>query len=200
MVNEKGDAWKKSSYEKDEWVKTAVTKDTKGYRVITCSVDNKQHRMYLHRAIAEAFLPNPNGYAMVLFKNKNIDDVYLGNLKWGTAKELHIKEKVYGCSRCGSKEELSEDPSFICPVCRYKEKQAEKKFKRMQEQKLKAKQMLRDVDASLLRKRHREVYELKKEGLTNEEIGNKMGISRQRVGQIMKKVVACKKRRSNGDG
>ena len=43
---------------------------------------NQQHRQYVHRLVAEKYLPNPNGYEHVLFKDGNVKNCRADNLEW----------------------------------------------------------------------------------------------------------------------
>lgn len=56
---------------------------TKGYYMI----GNKPNRKYLHRAIAEAFIPNPDNLPMVRHLNDIPYDNSVENLAWGTQKD-----------------------------------------------------------------------------------------------------------------
>lgn len=59
------------------------------YTGITYLIDgkhvNKQRRV--HILLAETFLPNPNGYPIVMHKDNNKENNSLENLKWGTISE-----------------------------------------------------------------------------------------------------------------
>lgn len=43
---------------------------------------NKKYRQYVHRLVAEKYLPNPNGYEHVLFKDGNVKNCNITNLEW----------------------------------------------------------------------------------------------------------------------
>ena len=53
-----------------------------GYPCVQLYKNNKGHKGYIHRLIAEAFLPNPHGYECVDHINGVRTDSYLGNLRW----------------------------------------------------------------------------------------------------------------------
>jgi hypothetical protein len=44
--------------------------------------DNTWRSFYVHRLLAEAFVPNPNGFCNVRFIDKDIDNIQINNLKW----------------------------------------------------------------------------------------------------------------------
>ena len=43
---------------------------------------NKKYRQYVHRLVAEKYLPNPEGYEYVLFKDGNVKNCNADNLEW----------------------------------------------------------------------------------------------------------------------
>lgn len=59
----------------------------KGYYCIDLAKDGVTKHYLLHRLLAEAFIPNPNNYPIVLHKDNNKLNVSLDNLSWGTYSE-----------------------------------------------------------------------------------------------------------------
>jgi hypothetical protein len=43
---------------------------------------NRRHRQYIHRLVAEKFIPNPEGYEFVMFKDGNVKNCSADNLEW----------------------------------------------------------------------------------------------------------------------
>ncbi len=43
---------------------------------------NRRHRQYIHRLVAEKYLPNPEGYEHVMFKDGNVKNCNVDNLEW----------------------------------------------------------------------------------------------------------------------
>jgi cytoplasmic iron level regulating protein YaaA (DUF328/UPF0246 family) len=43
---------------------------------------SKKYRQYVHRLVAEKYLPNPNNYEHILFKDGNVKNVSVDNLEW----------------------------------------------------------------------------------------------------------------------
>lgn len=48
---------------------------------------NKQTQVYVHRVLALAFIPNPNGYELVRHLDDIGDNNAIDNLAWGTAAD-----------------------------------------------------------------------------------------------------------------
>ena len=56
-----------------------------GYKVVTLTKDGKMMNLYVHRIVAEAFLPNPDNLPMVNHKDEDKANNFLENLEWCTA-------------------------------------------------------------------------------------------------------------------
>ena len=56
-----------------------------GYDSITLNKNGKKITRYIHRIVAEAFIPNPNNYPMVNHKDENKKNNNVENLEWCTA-------------------------------------------------------------------------------------------------------------------
>ena len=56
----------------------------KGYRYVTISVSKKRNNHYVHRLVAEFFLPNPKNLPVVNHINGNKADNRVENLEWCT--------------------------------------------------------------------------------------------------------------------
>ena len=61
--------------------------DSNGYLITTLSKNSKVKRHYLHRLVAEAFIPNPNSLPCIDHINTVKDDNKVENLKWCSYKE-----------------------------------------------------------------------------------------------------------------
>ena len=60
---------------------------SKGYKAIIVSVNNKATNHSVHRMVAKAFIPNPEGKPQVNHKNSIRDDNRVENLEWVTVSE-----------------------------------------------------------------------------------------------------------------
>lgn len=72
-------------------VKTGLVKkpwvNNKGYLCIDLSKDGVTKHYLLHRLYAEAFIPNPNSYPVVMHLDNNKQNLSPDNLQWGTYSE-----------------------------------------------------------------------------------------------------------------
>lgn len=49
--------------------------------------DNRRHHRYMHRLVAEAFIPNPNNYPLVRHLDDDPSNNCVENLAWGTSRD-----------------------------------------------------------------------------------------------------------------
>lgn len=59
----------------------------KGYPVVFIQDNNKKHLRKIHRLVAEAYIPNPNNYQVVMHLDNNPQNNTIENLKWGTQSD-----------------------------------------------------------------------------------------------------------------
>ena len=57
-----------------------------GYEHVELNINGKAKKHYVHRLVAEAFIPNPNGYDVVNHKDENPANNRADNLEWCTQK------------------------------------------------------------------------------------------------------------------
>lgn len=72
------------------WSSNKVLKpanNSKGYYFVHLSKNNKVSRKYVHRLVAEAFIPNPENKAAVNHINCDRSDNRVENLEWTTYRE-----------------------------------------------------------------------------------------------------------------
>ena len=72
-----------------------------GYLQYNLRRGKESHTVFAHRAVAEAFIPNPNNLPLVNHKDENPKNAYVGNLEWcthsynNTYNNSHIKRAEY---------------------------------------------------------------------------------------------------------
>lgn len=57
-----------------------------GYKRVNLSKSGERKTYYVHRLVAETFIPNPNGYSEVNHKDENKSNNNIDNLEWCTSK------------------------------------------------------------------------------------------------------------------
>ena len=77
--------------------------DRLGYNVVSLCKEGKKESHYVHRLVAEAFVPNPNNYPMVNHKDESRDNNEAKNLEWCT----HQYNLNYGTSSKRKNKKLS---------------------------------------------------------------------------------------------
>lgn len=166
------------------------------YKCITYVEDGKQVQEYVHRIMAEAFIPNPDEKEQVNHIDNNGHNNDLENLEWVTDKEnkAHAREVLGNYSMKNAKmcifceSEMTKSALQVCENCSKKVKRlktAEEKLKRLNEK-------YSDVDPNTLTHREKVIVSLTIKGQTLEEIADTYKISKQRVSQILKKVLERK--------
>lgn len=77
--------------------------NSKGYHVVKLSVNGKYKSVYVHRLVANAYVPNPNGKPEVNHKDGVKTNNTPSNLEWTTRKEnAHHAIEALGVSIYGS--------------------------------------------------------------------------------------------------
>ena len=77
-VTEDGRVW---SYRSNKFMTPA---QNNGYLFVNLYKEHKLKKAYIHRLVAEAYLPNPNNYLEVNHVDENKDNNALSNLEWCT--------------------------------------------------------------------------------------------------------------------
>ena len=67
-------------------IRPSMNRKENGYKIIHLSKQNKKYTRYVHRVVAEAFVPNPNNYPCVNHKDEVRTNNCFNNLEWCTHK------------------------------------------------------------------------------------------------------------------
>ena len=67
--------------------KSVFPNKNNGYLYCGITYDEGQRQRRVHILIAEAYIPNPNNYPVVMHKDNNKQNCCVENLKWGTVQE-----------------------------------------------------------------------------------------------------------------
>lgn len=88
-VNQNGDVYNKHG------VKLKPSVQRNGYLIVSLSNEKVKHKRFLvHRLVAQAFIPNPNGLPQVNHIDKNKQNNCVDNLEWCTPLENLNHSKV----------------------------------------------------------------------------------------------------------
>lgn len=67
--------------------KSVFPNKNNGYLYCGITYDEGQRQRRVHILVAEAYIPNPNNYPVVMHKDNNKQNCCVENLKWGTIQE-----------------------------------------------------------------------------------------------------------------
>ncbi|WP_436863644.1 HNH endonuclease [Mammaliicoccus sciuri] len=155
------------------------------YLAVSATINKKQKHFYVHRLLAQAFIPNPLNKPQVNHKDGNPSNNDLNNLEWVTASEnvqhaydtgLNKPLSEYG-SKCKMCDELTASKNRFCYEC----KKTLQRELTESSRRIDISTMYLNLNPEHLTKTQRKIYELRKNFLTVKEISQMLGISRQAV-------------------
>ena len=85
--------WKRASCPKEFILKSTLANN--GYCQVTLYKDTKRKKYLVHRLVAEAFIPNPDGLPHINHKDENPENNKADNLEWCTP----LYNNKYGTAR-----------------------------------------------------------------------------------------------------
>lgn len=113
------------SYRSKKFLKPRVHRD--GYLIVALSKDYKKKQCFLHRLVAEAFIPNPDNLPQVNHRDEVKIHNSLQNLEWCTAKynSQYSNDKKVLCVETGviynsitkAAEAVKGNKGNICKAC-----------------------------------------------------------------------------------
>lgn len=93
--------------------KSTFINKTNGYLYCNITYDEGQRQRRVHILVAEAYIPNPNNYPVVMHKDNNKANPEVSNLEWGT-----VSKNTKDSYRDGlAKNDKSWDDSQSIPIC-----------------------------------------------------------------------------------
>ena len=162
----------------------------KNYCTVSCRLDGKQKHFYVHRLVAEAFIPNPLNLPQINHIDGDPTNNHVSNLEWCTPKQNIDHAYQNGlmnpyinsepCKMCG---EPTAAKDGICTECKRKLKIAaheESKAADLQEE-------LASIDINILNYRDRDIVQMRMTGMTLQEIGDVYGYSKEYIRQIIER-------------
>lgn len=98
----------------------SLSKDKDGYRVCKIMVNNKNKDVRIHRAVAEAFIPNPECKPCVNHIDGNKNNNNVSNLEWCTIRENNIHAFKTGLmeNSLRNRRALSREQEIFCVKAR----------------------------------------------------------------------------------
>lgn len=182
VVYEDGRVW---SNKRNKYLSHTRTSRNGRYLCVGLMVNGKQKHQYIHRLLAECFIPNPENKLEVNHLDGNPRNYSLDNLEWVTRSEncqhayatglMDKNLKTKEC-KCG---EMVHPRIEMCKRCRDARKRQKAKMVLVDKRN-------READALESRCRNRkdvEFLKLWRNGTTYAEIGEKLGCTKQAVEQ-----------------
>ena len=154
------------------------------YPYVSHTVLGVQNRYTAHHLVANCFVPNPHNYRMVEILDGNPYNLHPSNLSWMAEAERSvkvnktIKQRSIKCPECGYVYHQNKGECRRCRLAKERERQRIEKLR----------QPFTHVDSSVLDEHWANVLDKRLKGYKQEEIALEIGVTKQRVGQILKAI------------
>ena len=192
--------------ERDGWIVAPQCKTSRDgrYLAVTGMVNGKQKHFYVHRLIGNAFIPNPESKPQINHIDGNGQNNHVSNLQWVTAKEniQHaydngLFQKIV-CRICKKevfmRKETYEKRGHMCGKCHANHKND---LKQLNNALSRLVRLRKELETARPRNNRDElILELRSSGKTLQEIGDQIGITRERTRQIIN-IMKDHKRQTN---
>lgn len=163
------------------------------YLAVSAYVDGKQNHYYVHRLVAEAYIPNPENKPTVNHRDCNGRNNAVSNLEWATYQENTNHAVFNGLNRsvatCGVPCVCCGNPTLtknrVCRACKIESKIIEKRLSVVERKAEIVEVILNKVEIDEISERNLDMLRMYSRGATLQEIGDRFGITRERVRQII---------------
>ena len=154
------------------------------YPYVSHTILGVQNRYTAHHLVANCFVPNPHNYRMVKLIDGNPYNLHPSNLSWMAEAERKakvnktIKQRSITCPECGYVYHQNKGECRRCRLAKEKERQRIEKLRKP----------FTHVDSSVLDEHWANVLDKRLKGYRQEDIALEIGVTKQRVGQILKAI------------
>lgn len=151
---------------------------------VSCSVSGKQRWFYVHRLVAEAYIPNPDSYPQINHKDGNPRNNICTNLEWCTGKQnmqhaIRTGLKTYHHNpRCSCGRGLVYSGLRLCNRCM-------ENLVSIEHRRIKMRNEWGHKDLASIPEPNRLMIIMHYSGKSMAEIGRCYGLSRERIRQII---------------
>jgi len=165
------------------------------YRAVNLYQNGILYRRYVHRLVADAYLPNPNEYSQINHIDGNPSNNYVENLEW-CSREQNIQHAYHNglfpaviCVLCNEKYHPKRKTSnwYFCSGCKDRILTAAAIAVRNDE--FDTEEIENALTADDLTSLGRKYLLMRARGMSYQNIADKLGCSRQNVHQIVKTAV-----------
>lgn len=168
------------------------TSRNKKYHTVCAQIDGKQRHFYVHRLVAEAFIPNPLNKPQVNHIDGNPSNNKVENLEWVTNFEnmTHAYKtgliRRHRCVWCGNS---TYSRQCLCPKC-YERKQWRLELNLIKINKAKLlEHNIRNIDTNILTLKQQEVLWYLSQGMTCSDIARFLRVSKQAVNMHIQNIL-----------